>query len=75
MFKLILCLAISSLVNLGPGAGSVSAAKCYGTSPCNACKNCSACKHCAVQGGTCGVCKGQKGAERPVNFVSVKSIR
>lgn len=34
--------------------------RCTGSAYCTACKNCSGCKYCAKNGGTCGVCNGNK---------------
>lgn len=40
------------------------AATCKGEDPCKACKDCSQCAYCNSGKGSCGVMRGQSGAQR-----------
>ncbi len=67
---LLLVFGVAATITLGIGAAT--AATCYGNDPCNACKNCRYCKRCATEGGTCGVCKARRAAQRKAHRLAVK---
>jgi hypothetical protein len=65
-FLIVLAQIMLSILLISQIPSGNSAATCTGADPCHACKNCKYCKHCAKEGGTCGVCKKQRGL-KPTN--------